>query len=137
MIKVSEKDFNDFVLKLAERYEKDRFDFVERDMFPIPHNASDLDVHEFVNRCLVNQILEHHTECEWKILPSVLELAKNIKNLPPRDYPPPRDYWKEVTVWFRAKPWSLPIIGFVVIIPVLLGLCQLLRYIFEWFGQRQ
>jgi hypothetical protein len=61
------------------------------------------------------------------IHPELAELVHRIDN------PPPVDYWENLTVWFKSRWWSLPVMFVFVVLPALLFYIsmfyQLLNYL--------
>jgi hypothetical protein len=63
-----------------------------------------------------------------KIDPTILEVVHYLDN------PPPPDHWQNLTVWFRSKWWSLPVLLIAFGVPALWSWVQVLRGLLEWFG---
>ena len=50
------------------------------------------------------------------------------------DNPPPKDYWKGVTVWFKSKPWSIPVFLVLVATPLVATWFDLIAKVLRWVG---
>jgi len=59
------------------------------------------------------------------------ELASIIQSL---DNPPPKDYWKSLTVWFRSKWWSIPVFIVTVVLPAVVGYVELVQKVVKYFS---
>ena len=50
------------------------------------------------------------------------------------DHPPPKDYWKNITTWFKSKWWSVPAFLFFVTLPLIAGWIEILTTFLKWIG---
>jgi hypothetical protein len=55
---------------------------------------------------------------EWSTNESIQVLAPILPLVHQIDNPPPVDHWKEWQIWFRSRRWSAPIIGSVLLAPI-------------------
>ena len=60
----------------------------------------------------------------YKIRPAVLEVAHELDNPPPKDYP------KQVEPWVRSHWWSILLLG----LPALVGYIAMLQALLQWMG---
>lgn len=73
--------------------------------------------------------LETRSGDYWSIEPNLLTTAEHLSAPAP-----PRDYWKEVEVWFRSRPWSLPVFLILVGLPLVVTYIQMLVTVLKWTG---
>ena len=59
------------------------------------------------------------------------ELASVIQTL---ENPPPKDYWKTLTIWFKSKWWSIPVFVVTVILPAVWGYIEVSQKIIKYFS---
>lgn len=50
------------------------------------------------------------------------------------DAPPAKDYWQDVTTWFRSKPWSVGLILLGIAVPFGVGCVTMARFVLELLG---
>ena len=50
------------------------------------------------------------------------------------DNPPPKDYWKGIAVWFKSKPWSIPVFLVLVATPLVATWFDLIAKLLRWVG---
>ena len=50
------------------------------------------------------------------------------------DNPPPKDYWKGITDWFKSKPWSVPVFFALVALPLLVTWVEMIEKLLRWLG---
>jgi hypothetical protein len=61
-----------------------------------------------------------------KIEPAVLEAVHLLDN------PPLPNYWESFTAWFFSKPWSVPLVAIVVLLPILVQWVQWAIALLGW-----
>ena len=63
--------------------------------------------------------------------PSILHEIDRLKN------PPPRDYWKEISIWFRSRPWSIPVFVVLVVLPLIVQWIEMINKVINYFQGEQ
>ena len=58
----------------------------------------------------------------------VLDAVEQIEN------PPPKDYWKSLTTWFRSKPWSIPVLLLLIVLPLVVKWIEMIQKVLRWVG---
>ncbi len=56
---------------------------------------------------------------------------RGLKFLHNLDNPPPKDYWADITVWFKSKWWSIPFFVLIVVIPLIVSWIEITGWIVE------
>lgn len=63
-----------------------------------------------------------------KIDPTILEVVHSL------DHPTPPDHWQNLSVWFRSKPWSLPVLLIFFGVPAIAVWGQGLVWVLQYLG---
>ena len=71
-------------------------------------------------------IIRHSSGTEFQILPVIEDIAYQIKN------PPPKDYWKGISIWFKSRWWSIPVAVVAVVLPLLFQWYEMLKKLVNW-----
>ena len=50
------------------------------------------------------------------------------------DHPLPKDYWKRLFIWFRSKPWSIPVLVLAIVLPLLVQWVGMIKALLQWMG---
>jgi hypothetical protein len=61
-----------------------------------------------------------------KVDPVILEVAHELDN------PELPNYWETTTAWFFSKPWSVPLVAIVVLLPILVQWVQWGIALYGW-----
>jgi hypothetical protein len=72
--------------------------------------------------------LKWETNVGLLIYSDVMGIAHRLNN------PPPRDYWQQISIWFRSKPWSVPVFVALVTLPLLVTWVEMIATLLRWLG---
>jgi hypothetical protein len=122
----------------AKLFDTGTSEILRRD-FPRPKDVGSEQVERVLKRFLNLGLLYWHEEYHevmigggsgksqtLRIDARILDFAHQLDN------PPPRDYWKEVETWFRGRWWSVPLVGAVVLPPILIQSFQWIYQALQW-----
>lgn len=104
--------------------------YIDASDFPRYEEVGEEKINQTIARFVRYGYLNQDSSSSYELLPQITEVVDQLDN------PPPRDYWKEVEVWFRSKWWSIPFIGFVVLLPILVQWWEWIRQFFNLFRQK-
>ena len=123
-IKISDEE-KAFFIMLADRYLQGG-KYVHLREFPVSANADQSVAMNLGLRYVNLGILRPFTESQFEIPDKIVEIAHQLKN------PPPKDYWADISTWFRSKPWSIPVFFVLIALPLLVQWVQMIQYLLNW-----
>lgn len=101
-------------------------EWIDLELFPRYEEVGQERVFRLIARFTQYGFLESQSCSSWLILTPVAEAAYKLDN------PPPKDYWADIVKWFRSRPWSVPVVLFIVGLPLIVSWIQMVQTVLGW-----